>query len=97
DILRQVSEEELPMESIVLTGYAEVSTALEAMKLGGYDYVTKPARMEEIEVLVAKAAEKARLRRENVSLRVRLQRQEVVEGLISEDPAMKDLVSTVDR
>jgi DNA-binding NtrC family response regulator len=85
------------MEAIVLTGYAEVATAIEAMKLGAYDYVTKPARMDEIEALVLKAAEKARLRRENVSLRVRLQRQESVEGLLTEDQTMKDLVATVER
>jgi two-component system, NtrC family, response regulator AtoC len=97
DILRQISEDDIPMESIVLTGYAAVSTAIEAMKLGAYDYVTKPARMEEIEVLVLKAAEKARLRRENLSLRVRLQRQDSVEGLITEDPVMKDLLATLDR
>src|SRR5262245_62454098 len=76
DILRQVSEDDRPMECIVLTGYAAVSTAIEAMKLGAYDYVTKPARMEELEMLVEKAAEKARLRRENESLRFRLQRHE---------------------
>jgi DNA-binding NtrC family response regulator len=98
DVLRQISEDDLPMESIVLTGYAAVSTAIEAMKLGAYDYVTKPARMEEIEVLVLKAAEKARLRRENISLKVRLQRQESgVQGLVTDDAAMKELLATLER
>ncbi|MBI3932992.1 MAG: sigma-54-dependent Fis family transcriptional regulator [Acidobacteria bacterium] len=97
DLLRQIAEEDLPTESIVLTGYAAVSTAIEAMKLGAYDYITKPARMEEIEALVAKAAEKARLRRENVSLKVRLQRQDSLQGIITEDAAMKDLIATLQR
>ena len=97
DILRKIADDELAMEAIVLTGYATVTTAIEAMKLGAYDYVTKPARMDEIETLVVKAAEKARLRRENVSLRVRLQHQERVEGLITEDPALKDILTTVER
>jgi two-component system response regulator AtoC len=97
EILRQISEDDLPMESIVLTGYAAVSTAIEAMKLGAYDYVTKPARMEELEMLVLKAAEKARLRRENESLRVRLQRHEPVEGLLTEDPSMKEVLATLER
>ena len=97
DILRQISDDELATEAIVLTGYAEVGTAIEAMKLGAYDYVTKPARMDEIEALVEKATEKARLRRENVSLRVRLERQDTVEGLLTEDQTMKDLVATVER
>jgi DNA-binding NtrC family response regulator len=97
EILRQISEDDLPMESIVLTGYAAVSTAIEAMKLGAYDYVTKPARMEELEMLVLKAAEKARLRRENESLRIRLQRHEPVQGLLTEDPAMKEILATLER
>jgi DNA-binding NtrC family response regulator len=97
DILRQIREDDLPMEAIVLTGYATVSTAIEAMKLGAYDYVTKPARMEEIEVLVEKAAEKARLRRENVSLKVRLERQDVAQGIVTEDPGMKELLTTLER
>jgi DNA-binding NtrC family response regulator len=97
DILRQIAADEMPMEVVVLTGYATVSTAIEAMKLGAYDYITKPARMEELEVLVAKAAEKSRLRRENVSLKVRLQALDSNQGLITEDPAMKDLLATVER
>jgi DNA-binding NtrC family response regulator len=97
DILRQVSEDDLAMECIVLTGYAAVSTAIEAMKLGAYDYVTKPARMEELEMLVQKAAEKARLRRENESLRFRLQRHEGSTGLITDDPGMKEVLAAVDR
>jgi DNA-binding NtrC family response regulator len=97
DILRQAAADELPMEIIVLTGYATVSTAIEAMKLGAYDYITKPARMEELEVLVNKAAEKARLRRENLSLRVRLQSLDSAQGIVTEDPGMKELLATVER
>ncbi len=97
DVLRQISEDDLSIEAIVLTGYAAVSTAIEAMKLGAYDYVTKPARMEEIEVLVQKAAEKSRLKRENTSLKVRLQRQNPTQGMITDDPAMRDLLATLDR
>jgi DNA-binding NtrC family response regulator len=97
EVLRQIAAEELPTECIVLTGYAEVSTAIEAMKLGAYDYLTKPARLEEIEVLVEKAAEKARLRRENAALRVRLERQDRPTGIVTDDPGMKDILATIAR
>jgi len=97
DILKQIHEDDLPMEAIILTGYATVSTAIEAMKLGAYDYVTKPARMEEIEVLVQKAAEKSRLRRENTSLKVRLSQHDTAQGLITDDPAMKALLAALER
>ena len=97
EILRRIAEEDLPTEAIVLTGYGGVDTAIEAMKLGAYDYITKPARMNELEILVQKAGEKARLRRENVSLKVRLGQQERGYGLITEDPGMQELLATIAR
>ena len=97
DILKRIAEEGLATEAIVLTGYATVDTAIQAMKLGAYDYVTKPARMEELELLVGKAAEKSRLRRENAHLRRRLEGQSPADGIITEDPAMRDLMATLDR
>jgi DNA-binding NtrC family response regulator len=97
EILKKIADEGLPMEAIVLTGYATVDTAIQAMKLGAYDYVTKPARMEELEVLVAKAAEKSRLRRENAHLRRRLEGQSPADGIVTDDPTMRDLLATVER
>jgi len=97
DVLRRIVEEALPTEVIVLTGYATVETALQAMKLGAYDYQTKPARIDELEVVVEKAAEKARLRQENAALRVRLERQEPVPGLITQNARMRELLATVER
>jgi len=97
DILKKIAEEGLATEAIVLTGYATVDTAIQAMKLGAYDYVTKPARMEELEILVTKAAEKSRLRRENSHLRRRLEGQVPGDGIVTEDPAMRDLMATVER
>jgi DNA-binding NtrC family response regulator len=100
DVLRHAREAEIPMEAIVLTGYAEIDTAIEAMKLGAYDYLSKPVRLEEVEQVVAKAAEKSRLRRENDSLRHRLDRLEGGRGgsgIVTDDPAMKAVLATVSR
>ncbi|HEX9798910.1 MAG TPA: sigma-54 dependent transcriptional regulator [Thermoanaerobaculia bacterium] len=98
DVLKQIVEDRLLTEAVVLTGYAEVSTAIQAIKLGAYDYLSKPARSEELELSVRKAAEKARLRRENLSLRVRLARHEPrVEGLVTEDKGMRALIDRLER
>ncbi len=97
EILRRIADEELSTEAIVLTGYGSVDTAIEAMKLGAYDYITKPARASELEILVQKASEKSRLRRENASLKVRLTHREGIFGLITEDAGMKELMATVGR
>jgi DNA-binding NtrC family response regulator len=97
DVLREISSTGLPVEALVLTGHAEVPTALEAMRLGAYDYLSKPPRLDELHVLVAKAAEKARLRRENVALRVRLRRHESAHGFVTDDPAAKQVLATLAR
>jgi DNA-binding NtrC family response regulator len=97
DLLRQVKSEGLASEVIVLTGRADVASAIEAMKLGAYDYLPKPPRIEEFEVLVARAGEKAQLRGENASLKARLARQESFGELLSEDSAMKGLFDLLGR
>jgi DNA-binding NtrC family response regulator len=97
EVLRHIVQEDLPTEAIVLTGYADVATALEAMKLGAYDYVAKPTRMEELSLLVAKAGEKARLRRENLSLKTRIERLQPVRGMLTADAAMNAVLATLER
>jgi DNA-binding NtrC family response regulator len=57
---------------IMLTGYGEVEHAVQAMKLGAENFLTKPVDMAHLVVAVDKAAEKARLRQENVALKARL-------------------------
>ena len=56
----------------MLTGYGEVETAVEAMRLGAENFLTKPVDMGHLAATVEKAAEKNQLRRENVELRKRL-------------------------
>jgi two-component system, NtrC family, response regulator AtoC len=96
-VLRHVADEQLPTEVIVLTGFAEVETAVAALRLGAYDYLTKPARLDEIELLAQRATEKARLRRENVVLKRRIQQLQPIEGIVTEDPGMQKLLGELDR
>jgi DNA-binding NtrC family response regulator len=97
DVLKQISDDGLATEVIILTGNATVGSAIEAMKLGAYDFLNKPTRMDELEALVAKAAEKARLKIENVALRTQLERDAGVSGLVTEDPAVKETLGMLDR
>ena len=61
ELLRRVHERPNPPEVIMLTGQATVETAVEAMKLGAYDYLTKPYRITELDIRVKQAADKRRL------------------------------------
>src|SRR5471030_3247490 len=72
DVLKQVRADADPPEVIIITGNGTIETAISAMKLGAYDYMAKPYRMAEIDVLVRRAWEKRRLARENVLLQSQL-------------------------
>ena len=98
EVLRRLAEQggEAP-QVIVTTGFQEVSSAVEAMKLGAYDYLTKPARIEELDILVRKAAEKGRLIRQNVVLRDRLDPPAPAGGIITASPKMQEILRLIDR
>ncbi|MDB4882765.1 MAG: NtrC family two-component response regulator [Gemmatimonadetes bacterium] len=74
EVLKQVRADADPPEVIIITGNGTIETAISAMKLGAYDYMSKPYRMAEIDVLVRRAWEKRRLARENVLLHSQLDR-----------------------
>ncbi len=97
EVLRRVHERPNPPEVIMLTGQATVETAVEAMKLGAYDYLTKPYRITELDVRVKQAAEKRRLRVDNLRLREQLARQSVLPEIVSVSDAMTEAVRLVER
>ncbi len=95
DVLRKLRTFDIPPEVIILTGNATVPTAVEAMKLGAYDYVIKPCSLEELNALLLKAYEKKRLRRENLALRTQILRQSARRKIVTASPVMRDLLDTV--
>ena len=96
EVLRELQDFPEAPQVIVMTGFQEVSTAVEAMKLGAYDYLTKPARIEELDILIRKAAEKARLMRQNVVMRAQLD-EPGYQGIITSSPKMEEVLRLVDR
>jgi DNA-binding NtrC family response regulator len=97
EVLRRVHERPNPPEVIMLTGQATVETAIEAMKLGAYDYLTKPYIIAELDVRVRQAAEKRRLRVDNLRLREQLARQSGLPNIVSVSQAMKEALRLVER
>src|SRR6266550_8567160 len=69
DALREIRKLEDPPEVIMFTADASLATGIEAMRHGAYDYLTKPARLDEMEAVIRKADEKRRLLKQNASLR----------------------------
>lgn len=99
ELLRSVREKmQNTPEMIMLTGQATVETAIEAMKLGAYDYLTKPYRITELTVLVNQAAEKHDLRQDNQRLKAQINRNnQKLPEIIAESPQMKEVLRLVGR
>ncbi len=88
EVLDQLKQLAPDTEAIVMTGHASMETAIEAMRLGAFDYVTKPCRLSEIEAVLAKVAEKRDLKHQNLALQSRVQAAEGPSILVGNSPAM---------
>lgn len=97
-LLRRLREKRPnPPEVIMLTGHATVETAIEAMKLGAYDYLTKPYRITELAALVTQASEKQQLKLDNQRLRAQLERNKALPEIIAESSQMKEVLRLTQR
>jgi two-component system response regulator PilR (NtrC family) len=80
---------------LVVTAYASTETAVEAMKLGAYDYVTKPFKLDELKVTVANALERRRLQEENLELKRQLHRERGFENFVGRSRKILDVLETI--
>ena len=97
EVLRHVREEPSPPEVIIITGNGTIETAITAIKLGAYDYLAKPYRMAEIDVLVRRAWEKRQLSKENALLHSRLSRVDAVPEVLTQYAPMQAVLALVER
>jgi DNA-binding NtrC family response regulator len=97
EVLRDLAGTAEAPQVIVMTGFQDVATAVEAMKLGAYDYLSKPTRIEELDVLVRKAGEKGQLVRDNVALRARAPGAEPFAGILTRNAGMQDVLRIIER
>ena len=95
EVLRELRQQEQPPEVLMMTGHATVETALQSMKLGAYDYLTKPCHIRELEAILNKAYEKRQLRLENLILQSRLTYKEKAPDIIVRSQNMIDIMSLV--
>jgi len=82
---------------IVMSAYGSIDLAIEAMKAGAYDYVSKPFKTDEVVLALRKAEERETLRRENRALRDEIQRSNQFESIIAKSPAMLEVFRTIDK
>jgi two-component system response regulator PilR (NtrC family) len=91
DVLRHVKETDPSVPVIMVTAYASAETAVEALRLGAYDYLTKPFKLEELKTNIRNALERVRLKRENESLKRELKKTHGLDSMLGRSPVMNEL------
>ena len=94
-VLRAVKERAPATMVLMVTAFASTDTAVEAMKLGAYDYVTKPFKLDELRLTIANALERKRLQEENQALRRELHKQRGFPNFVGRSRRMLEVFETI--
>ncbi len=97
DLLKWVRNEKPDISVIMLTAYGSVETAIEAMKLGAFDYVTKPFKVDELLITIQRALEYKNVLSENVDLKAQLNTKYQFENIVAESAQMKNTCAMIER
>ncbi len=95
DVLRKLRETDQDVVVIMMTAYSKIENAVEAIKLGAYDYIAKPFQMEEMLLAAEKALETTKLRREVRELRRQLEHDYGFDRIIGQHPRMLQLFELI--
>jgi DNA-binding NtrC family response regulator len=96
-LLKMIRELDTEIVVIIMTAYGTIETAVEAMKLGAYDYVTKPFSTEQVKLTVEKAIERQKLLYENKYLREKLNDQYNYKRIVGNSPAMQPVYELIEK
>ena len=97
DILKQVKKLSPESEVVIVSGYGTIESAIEAMKLGSYDFLQKPINFDRFKILIDRIIEKQALKEENQLIRSRLKERYKYDELVGTSPKMQDIYAIIDR
>jgi two-component system response regulator PilR (NtrC family) len=97
DLLQEIKQNDARTSVIMMTAYTSTKSAIEAMKRGAYDYISKPFDVEELKVVVQKALEKAELVDENIFLRRELEAKYQFSNIIGRSRPMQEIFGLIER
>jgi DNA-binding NtrC family response regulator len=96
-VLRRLASIQPGVPVLILTAFATIDTAIEAIREGAYDYLSKPFRMEEVKLVVRRTLEARRLARENAQFRREVEHRYGVQNLVGQSPPMVEVYKLVAR
>ena len=94
-VLRKTLEKDPAPPCILFTAYGSIETAVDAMRKGAFDFVTKPVNFDQLEIVIARALETGRMKQENTELKKRLDDKFGLKGIVGSSPAMRHVIDTV--
>ena len=97
ELLTHVQEDHPDTAVILLTGFGSIETAVDAMRRGAYDYLTKPVNLDRLELLVQRAIRRQSLLRENRELRSELKKRFSVSGIIGQSAGMRRVFEQIEQ
>ncbi len=97
ELLRQLRDQGDDVTIMMITAFSSTEEAVKAMKLGAYDYITKPFKNDEIRLVIKNALEREQLQQENRQLKQQLGQRFSFQNLIGDSPAMSKLIALLDR
>ena len=97
ELLQRIGTIRPGLPFILLTAYASVDSAVEAMKRGAYDYLTKPINLDKLILLIEKALEARRLRRENLELKAQLRERYGLANIVGRSTRMEALFGAIEQ
>ncbi len=97
DLLATLKAKQYAATVIVMSAYGNMDLALEAMKAGAYDYVSKPFKPDEIVLALRKAEERETLRRENRALKEQIRQDSQFESILAKSPQMNEVFRTITK
>lgn len=97
DVLREAASQNISAVSIVITAHATVQTAVEAMKLGAFDYITKPFNLEELFLAIKRALDVSKLQEENTRLKKELKRKFGYKKIVGNSARIQNVIKFIEK
>ncbi len=97
ELLEKMKDESNECEVVLLTGEGTIESAVQAMKLGAHDFITKPVKLTQLESIIQRAIDAGHLRKENQQLKAAIERAQDHQGMIGESPAMQEVYRLIER